>query len=720
MSDASITTNGDTMNQALMMEIPDFPTLSQFFGAESSEVESNAKALAFLKQELQRCNKSMAMLKRLSHIQTDILSNNKGAPEAAIKEHNDRGILLGRKTAALQQYIDKLKQATLDFADEDADQDDVSLASATATISRKTTDKEDVDGIRFHPSWPRFKENDRNVEDFLKSFTGALRLTYTRQIFDKPLAGRYLGLSIDSKERLRRYSELFDAEDNTANTWEDATRIFRMVCLNTDHVLDVSKELLQIKLLDNESYKAYAERISRQVESTHTHDDTFAIFTHIWGTLPATGRTLIRQHVMLNHLLSGGTAATMPKLNMISQLVNGLRHLDGPDRADRPASTGKRSAEEAFDNDASEPKPLRCRYCDKLHHIEKDCRKKQRDLKQLQNQENPTSSTAYTSSSRQNNAGRNGGQRPQSSTNASSSTRDSRPAFNSNMAIQQQQHDTLQILRNPNVGYEQNNKTCDVDFLYSLFNSTMFFNSALNKRRPGDDLDNRISVPITYENETYDALLDTGATTTFLDVSVVERHNITMTPAEGMVMLGKSGITAPRVGYVGPLRLTCNGRTLDVKCEVFELPAHAIQIGMDYFHKFGFSIENLPNPAGDHSKSDEVLTIPDVPHALVPLQQPAAELTEEFQSERNRMLEHIAPVLEANASIPPTSHCTIDGMRVFLPVPEGTVLFRKPRPFAESQQKIFDEQIEKWLADGVCNELYAYRLCLQLHTAPAA
>lgn len=32
-------------------------------------------------------------------------------------------------------------------------------------------------------------------------------------------------------------------------------------------------------------------------------------------------------------------------------------------------------------------------------------------------------------------------------------------------------------------------------------------------------------------------------------------------------------------------------------------------------------------------------------------------------------------------------------------VPEGTILFRRSRPFAEKQMSIFDKTVEKWLRD---------------------
>ena len=38
-------------------------------------------------------------------------------------------------------------------------------------------------------------------------------------------------------------------------------------------------------------------------------------------------------------------------------------------------------------------------------------------------------------------------------------------------------------------------------------------------------------------------------------------------------------------------------------------------------------------------------------------------------------------------------------MKVNLPIPEGTVLYRRPRPYAEKQNSILDEAIQQWLKD---------------------
>ena len=38
---------------------------------------------------------------------------------------------------------------------------------------------------------------------------------------------------------------------------------------------------------------------------------------------------------------------------------------------------------------------------------------------------------------------------------------------------------------------------------------------------------------------------------------------------------------------------------------------------------------------------------------------------------------------------------------VYLPVPKGTILYRRPRQFAYSQRPILDEAVARWLEDDV-------------------
>ena len=50
-------------------------------------------------------------------------------------------------------------------------------------------------------------------------------------------------------------------------------------------------------------------------------------------------------------------------------------------------------------------------------------------------------------------------------------------------------------------------------------------------------VDKRIVISIMFEDEKYDALLDTGATDTCIRRDIAVKHNTKITPAEGVIIL---------------------------------------------------------------------------------------------------------------------------------------------------------------------------------------
>ncbi|KAF9342814.1 hypothetical protein BGX26_006801, partial [Mortierella sp. AD094] len=126
---------------------------------------------------------------------------------------------------------------------------------------------------------------------------------------------------------------------------------------------------------------------------------------------------------------------------------------------------------------------------------------------------------------------------------------------------------------------------------------------------------------------------------------------------------------------------------------------HDFFIGMDYLHFFGIGITGLKNPTEDFDTPTSPVL--DVPPSIVPLDRPDIELTPEFTEDRRRFLLAIKSELDTNADIPRDSHCPIPEMKIYLTVPPGTIVFRRPRPFAQTDQSLVQETVERWLQDGV-------------------
>lgn len=210
--------------------------------------------------------------------------------------------------------------------------------------------------------------------------------------------------------------------------------------------------------------------------------------------------------------------------------------------------------------------------------------------------------------------------------------------------------------------------------------------------------DNRLILTVNFEGERYDALLDTGATNSCIRKDVALKHGKQIIPVPGIIALADESATIPRIGHTENIQLRYG------RCEVFA-PFEVIEecypfvIGIDLFHQLGFSVSGFTNPGDDATQLPE--PDDDTRPALIPGVLPPEERTKEFQRKKAIFMAQIQDSLDKNAEILRTSHCPLPEMKVRLPVPEGTVLFRRPRRYAEKQSTIFDEAVEKWLSDDV-------------------
>jgi hypothetical protein len=219
------------------------------------------------------------------------------------------------------------------------------------------------------------------------------------------------------------------------------------------------------------------------------------------------------------------------------------------------------------------------------------------------------------------------------------------------------------------------------------------YGSSKRKNQP----DNRLFVPIYLNNERHLALIDTGATHSFISAAVVKKYSIPVKPMEGYIELANASVIE-RVGETENVEIVCGQNVLCAPYEVIE-QSHAVTIGMDLFHRYGFNIVGLP----DAEESSERMPAPveDEKPTLIPLTVPEREKTQEFIAEKDAFMKSIEELLRLNAKIPNTSHCTIPEMKVYLPVPDDVTLYRRPKVFAASQMPILDEAVENWLKDDV-------------------
>ncbi|GJJ75509.1 hypothetical protein EMPS_07867 [Entomortierella parvispora] len=183
----------------------------------------------------------------------------------------------------------------------------------------------------------------------------------------------------------------------------------------------------------------------------------------------------------------------------------------------------------------------------------------------------------------------------------------------------------------------------DIPQEYMIINdeqSHMFETLIYNEMGDQNDNDKRLVVPIYFEGLQFEALIDSGATKSFIDKSLVEALKIEGSQSE------------------------------------------ALQTD-EQTHRLCQRQHQMKKPS------------------VLPLETPIEELTDKFKKLKAQFMSEIQDSIKDNAQIPLDSYCTLPEMHVFLDVPEGTTIYRRPRTFAEQQQHIFDEQVDKWLKDGV-------------------
>ena len=157
-----------------------------------------------------------------------------------------------------------------------------------------------------------------------------------------------------------------------------------------------------------------------------------------------------------------------------------------------------------------------------------------------------------------------------------------------------------------------------------------------------------IRIPMTIHDRVCNAVLDTGATVSFLSPQFVKLYNLAFNRVSGAIGLANS-TSAPRIGTTAQLPVTLGPNTFKHSFEIMDVP-HGLDalIGLDLYDKLGFQIQFDPSLAYPlHAPSSD----PDSkPRTALP--DPA------FDSQREDMLQELQPEFALNASIPIGSFCS--------------------------------------------------------------
>jgi len=217
------------------------------------------------------------------------------------------------------------------------------------------------------------------------------------------------------------------------------------------------------------------------------------------------------------------------------------------------------------------------------------------------------------------------------------------------------------------------------------------------------DSDNRLIVPVEIQGHRFKALIDPGATASFLDRATALSLQIPIKEYPEASVDLVNGSKCSMAISINSVDFILNGRNLSFSVAVMPLKGYEFLLGMDMFNKFGYFIGGVSNPVlGPSAFYEELLIEHDTPPEMVGIERPAEEQTEEFKSMRTDFLASIQPYLDENASIDPKSFCPHPLMEVNLSVPPGTNVYQKPHsPFPYSERAGVQKQLDQWLEDGI-------------------
>ena len=192
-------------------------------------------------------------------------------------------------------------------------------------------------------------------------------------------------------------------------------------------------------------------------------------------------------------------------------------------------------------------------------------------------------------------------------------------------------------------------------------------------------------VDILLDDHPIQALLDTGASHSFVDLGFITSKNIPNTTVSCDVGLGAHGAQAQATGKTLPLRCIMGSKACLAEFFVMRLPQWAPKciLGRDLLPEFGVSL--LLPPLGLAPLHSEVSSV-DVPSTF---------------NSTPPLPDKVQCLLDENQPIPTTSRCTHPDSIIPLDTGDSEPTFRRQYRVPEAMAPRVTEMVKEWLRDGV-------------------
>ncbi|EIE88739.1 hypothetical protein RO3G_13450 [Rhizopus delemar RA 99-880] len=178
-------------------------------------------------------------------------------------------------------------------------------------------------------------------------------------------------------------------------------------------------------------------------------------------------------------------------------------------------------------------------------------------------------------------------------------------------------------------------------------------------------------------------------------LTVAEAAQAFPTPNPGSIKLGhNSSSIVSRLGIIN-LTVYYNQIRLPYEFEVFDFSSDVpICLGLDILPKLRIGLTGL---ATSWLNSN----IPKIPDPVNPDDYKPNETPVGTKQERQQLMSTIQPLLDANTSIPMSSHCNLPGAIITLDTEPNAFAYRRQPDIAIANRKIMEDQIQTWLDDCV-------------------
>ena len=209
-------------------------------------------------------------------------------------------------------------------------------------------------------------------------------------------------------------------------------------------------------------------------------------------------------------------------------------------------------------------------------------------------------------------------------------------------------------------------------------------------------------VPIIINDHHTTALIDTGASTSFITQNLVDKLNLFITPVEGTIELALPGHSIPRIAVTELVNLTCGTKNIQTQLEVVkELNGPSVFIGSNIITKLDLETNGLPFRTADIT----YVTESDIDKVTPTIEQTIDSTEGITESMLDNAMAAIANELKDNESISPLEVCPLEMAIVRLDTPENQFTYKCQYQIAEKMKPAMQEVIDEWIHEKVITRI---------------